>query len=291
METTSPRPWRREEGARTWSLRSADKQARAAKTASFERDPRKTGHYDREFDSYISGGARDSVPEGIGQRTKRYDDHELAAHAVGVKDGFLTRADGTKMDTSASAATNLTGADAGRNIFALDGHDVHSANGVERRQALYAADAAKEHGASVEGALAANAAGAGGMIDHIHHSSFNGGQAVEGAGDIAVREGFVQRISNTSGHYEPGVQSNYQAVQALGQMGANLDSTTVENKTPNGFSGELDTETFQARGMLETGNNLELLRTHKRAFEMIRGRGQSADQPAVAGPASPYDAD
>jgi hypothetical protein len=237
-----------------------------------------------------------SLPKEIGQRTKRYDEKELADHELRVgngvetdphgrqhaQSGLLQRADGTLLDTTGAAATILQGSDTGRNIFALTGHAVHSADGEGHGQTMHAADVFAEHARSRAAAVAANAKGEPAAVDRVHHSSFNGGQALEGAGDIKVKQGFVQRLSNQSGHYEPDQwTSNLQSLEALEKMGANLDATTVENRAK--FGDDLKTETFQARALLAGGDRGKIdektiarLRGQKDVFSDIGGRRSDA---------------
>ncbi len=260
---------------------------------SFPIDPRNTNHYVGEFHSYFASDP--GLDPAIAQRTKRYSPEELEQHELRATEGgevdrhgkrhaqsgLLTRASGEVMDTTEAGTTNLKDADAGRNIFALDGFDVHSAAGKGRRQKLYASDVGAEKQASRAAALENHARGEKAVHEHVHHSSFNGGGALDGAGDMAVKQGFVQNISNHSGHYEPDWKSNLNAVRALDAMGVNLDATRVENKHRD-MSNDLVTETYQARALLASQGNLPLLDRQKNLFEAVRARPQSASEPDLS---------
>jgi hypothetical protein len=100
--------------------------------------------------------------------------------------------------------------------------------------------------------------------------TFTGGQDVLAAGEIAAKEGWVQRVSNESGHYRPDATSNLQALQALDKMGVNLDAAAIENVTFDKFN-QRNAETFQARAVLATGNDEGLMRAHKDTFAGIWG--------------------
>lgn len=197
---------------------------------------------------------------GIHERTRYYDDAERDAHELHAdEDGLLRRASGAVMDTTSAAPTSLVGSDAGRNIFALDHDD-------RRGQRLYAADARAETDVSAAGAEAAKLRGERAVVEHTHHSSFTGGQELDAAGDMRVKEGFVQRLSNSSGHYTPDARGNLQALRALEGMGVNLDTTKVETKVKQGQDAVRD---YRALAVLATGNNHALMDAHDATFAGI----------------------
>lgn len=54
-----------------------------------------------------------------------------------------------------------------------------------------------------------------GKPDRFHHSSFNRGGGVIGAGEWIIEEGALRKVSPTSGHYKPGMDYLYHAVLQL----------------------------------------------------------------------------
>jgi hypothetical protein len=60
---------------------------------------------------------------------------------------------------------------------------------------------------------------------HVHHSSFLAGEAVAGAGELKVDSlGFVNEVSDRSGHYQPGEEESRQTLDELENQGVNLDN-------------------------------------------------------------------
>jgi hypothetical protein len=196
-------------------------------------------------------------------RTRYDDDKQRRAHGIGAKDGLLHRANGKQMDTR-KAGGNQTSGTGGREIFALD----RDRGGDQ----LYAADTAAESAASLARANKAAARGKRGVYERTHHSTFTGGQSVLAAGEMSVKKGWLQRLSNDSGHYRPDRTSNLQALRALDKMGVNLDATKVDNLTFDDDN-KKTTETYQARAVLATGNDTELMKAHQRTFAGIRDGG------------------
>lgn len=60
---------------------------------------------------------------------------------------------------------------------------------------------------------------------HVHHSSFLAGEAVAGAGEMKVdNQGFVNEITDRSGHYKPGENQTTQTLNELENQGVNLNN-------------------------------------------------------------------
>ena len=72
-------------------------------------------------------------------------------------------------------------------------------------------------------------------IGLFHHSSFMGGGAVAGAGEIKVTGGTVQYITNKSGHYTPGDRELTQTLHAL-QGASGFSSAKLARLRPGGTS-------------------------------------------------------
>ena len=118
--------------------------------------------------------------------------------------------------------------------------------------------------------------------DMTHHSSFLEGKAVnefgyynddaskgvKGAGEIDVKEGWLKKVSNVSGHYQPDIKNTAATVKALEEKGVNTDASKVENLTI-GNDGSKRTDEYMARAVAATGGDTKLLDTHKSAFGQI----------------------
>ena len=66
---------------------------------------------------------------------------------------------------------------------------------------------------------------------HFHHSSFLGGEPVGAAGELGVKDGNVQLISNNSGHYQPTKTNTYDFIKHLyNDKGAFFDRENLEVK-------------------------------------------------------------
>jgi hypothetical protein len=69
----------------------------------------------------------------------------------------------------------------------------------------------------------------------VHHSTLGGGVEVAGAGEMKIREGVVEQVSDTSGHYRPDFAMTQQVGGALKNQGVDTDKVTFElgNYGPN----------------------------------------------------------
>ena len=56
----------------------------------------------------------------------------------------------------------------------------------------------------------------------FHHSSFLAGEAVAGAGEMKIREGRVEALSNTSGHYRPDGEYLKRVADELNRQGLTI---------------------------------------------------------------------
>lgn len=110
------------------------------------------------------------------------DDIERQDYKLHVDDeGLLRDADGDLFDTSAGKSVHSTDP---RAIFVMD-----------QQGNLFASN----HQA----------------VGHFHHSSFLGGHPVGAAGELGVKDGKVQLISNNSGHYQPSKTATYDFIKHL----------------------------------------------------------------------------
>lgn len=127
------------------------------------------------------------------------DDVERQRHKLHVDDdGLLRDADGDPFDTT--HAGSIWHPQGGRAIFVMDQHgDIF---------------ASTEH-----------------TYGHFHHSSFLGGEPVGAAGELGVKDGKVQLISNNSGHYQPTKTNTYDFIKHLyNDKGAFFDRENLQVK-------------------------------------------------------------
>jgi|GEM_PF-3781464 len=64
--------------------------------------------------------------------------------------------------------------------------------------------------------------------ERFHHSSFLAGQEVGGAGEMQVRDGQIELVSDASGHYRPGSKQMLQTVQELERKKVPVERMGVE---------------------------------------------------------------
>ena len=60
------------------------------------------------------------------------------------------------------------------------------------------------------------------IVGQFHHSSFLAGQPVAAAGELQVKNGILEYITNSSGHYWPTREMTQQAVERLRQAGVQI---------------------------------------------------------------------
>jgi hypothetical protein len=68
----------------------------------------------------------------------------------------------------------------------------------------------------------------------FHHSSFFGGEEVAGAGELIVRDGKIELITDHSGHYLPGRTLTQQVLDQLESQGITIDPSNVDYWAPPG---------------------------------------------------------
>jgi hypothetical protein len=215
---------------------------------------------------------------GYDVKTKYYNDEERANRRVGVNgDGLLTRANGKLLDTQKALAPMADGAKGGRHIFAMNQDDE-----------MYTADAMGENIASIRAMRRWERDGKQGekpILNMTHHSSFFAGESVDelgnydfeadeglkGAGEVGAKEGWLQRISNVSGHYLPDMKNTMATVQALEKQGLNTDSTKLDNIWYDDDGKHIDEHRVMALG--KSGGNLAQLDAQKKAMAEIDAIG------------------
>jgi hypothetical protein len=234
------------------------------------------------------------VSGGLDVQTKYYNDEERAQHRVRVNaDGLLAAADGSLLDTQKAAKPMAEGAQGGRHIFAMNQADE-----------MYTADAIGECNASVKSIndWAKNGKQGPRPVRHMtHHSSFFAGKSLDqagnydfeadeglkGAGETGVKEGWLQKISNVSGHYLPDMNNTMATVKALEKQGLNTDATKLENIWYDAQK-QKHLDTYRVQGLMASGGNLDLLRDRATVMNAIEsGIGQQSLRPVrkAQGPA------
>lgn len=133
-----------------------------------------------------------------GQQVTYLDDAGRETYRVIPRDGKLVDVHGNPFDTTSGAR-------------------FHSGDG----RAIYVMD----HQGNV---YASNTPGVG----QFHHSSFLGGKPVASAGELRVRDGVVEVLSDRSGHYMPTRAMTQQAVERLRAQGIPLRDDQIQIIAP-----------------------------------------------------------
>ncbi|MFB9280203.1 hypothetical protein [Cohnella cellulosilytica] len=101
--------------------------------------------------------------------------------------------------------------------------------------------------------------------ERFHHSSFLAGQAVAGAGEMQVRDGQIELVSDASGHYRPGSKQMLQTVQELERKKVPVERMGVE------FIGKgnaaLDADGYAS--MDESGDTIKETNMQASALELL----------------------
>lgn len=127
--------------------------------------------------------------------------------------------DGGSLNTIGAERPAAHGAKGDRHIFTMDGQGQ-----------FYSGDAIREN--RERGQVAADNGAS--QQERFHHSSFLGGEDVAGAGEMQVRDGQVELVSDTSGHYQPGSKQMMQTVQQLQKNNVQTERLGVEFVGKNG---------------------------------------------------------
>jgi hypothetical protein len=140
--------------------------------------------------------------------------------------GKMTNAsDGSALNTIGATKAAFKGSNPDRHIFTMDGNgEFSTADAIKENQDR--GKAAQDSGATEQ--------------ERFHHSSFHAGNDVAGAGEMQVRDGQVELVSDTSGHYQPGSRQMMQTVQQLGKKNVEIEKLGLE------FVGKGDTNNMKA---------------------------------------------
>ena len=127
--------------------------------------------------------------------------------------GKMVDSAGKALDTIGSEQSPTIGSKADRHIYTMDGDG-----------GFASADAIKEIRTRTQAAKAAGKT----QQERFHHSSFNAGKAVAGAGELQVRAGQVELFNDNSGHYEPGSEQMLQTAAELEAQKAGIEGISAE---------------------------------------------------------------
>lgn len=178
------------------------------------------GHYQHEA---TTAAFRGKGPLG-NIFTKYWNDAEQDAHQIGADKesgslGFL--GSDTQMNTiGATGEGTWNGEGKDKFIYTMDG-----------KGAMRAVDpAARNEWARMDmPGLAAPATDRGDkQLGLVNHSSTVRGKDVAAAGDMTVRDGRLETLSNISGHYRPDVGMLHQAAHTIGTKGAMHNDTQID---------------------------------------------------------------
>ncbi|WP_027088193.1 hypothetical protein [Cohnella panacarvi] len=193
----------------------------------FEMKPMNPGM--EQFDTQVQ---RRGVAFAPMQSTTHYmkNEEQRKDYARGFNEqGLMTNASsGEALNTIGALQAPAHGSKADRHIFTMDGEgQFHSADAVRETRSRGAQ--AMAEGRDTQ--------------ERFHHSSFNAGEAVAGAGEMQVRDGQVELLSDTSGHYFPGSKQMVQTVQQLERNNVSMEKLGVE------FNGKGRGENMQASAL------------------------------------------
>ncbi|MEW5856886.1 MAG: hypothetical protein AB1861_05835 [Cyanobacteriota bacterium] len=126
----------------------------------------------------------------------------LDPYKLSISEGNLMQ-DGEKLDTTKSKRLYKTeGSKDGRFIYTMDSEGEFTA-GDEKAERLE-------------------------QDKNFHHSSLRQGDEVAGAGELQVRDGKVEVISDRSGHYQPPTALTHQVAKSLESKGVEMERVGVE---------------------------------------------------------------
>ncbi len=193
----------------------------------FEMKPMNPGM--EAFDTQVQ---RKGVAFAPMQSTTHYmkNEEQRKDYARGFNEqGLMTNASsGEALNTIGALQAPAHGSKPDRHIFTMDGEgQFHSADAVRETRTRGAQ--AEAEGLDTQ--------------ERFHHSSFNAGEAVAGAGEMQVRDGQVELVSDTSGHYFPGSKQMMQTVQQLERNNVSMEKLGVE------FNGKGRSENLQASAL------------------------------------------
>ena len=215
----------------------------AAAGSRFALENNKESYFDKEM---LHGGRLRGVD--LDSTTFYANDSQRASYARGFdKSGKMVNStDGKSTDTMGALESATVGAKADRHIFTMNAQgEFHSIDAVkensdrskrvhdQRKQDLKDLQDKPELQAELRNMQLPS-------MERIHHSTFNAGEDIAGAGELQVRDGQIELISDASGHYKPGSKQMVQTVQQLENNNVPIEQLGVEFIGKPEFQYEMD---------------------------------------------------
>ncbi len=176
---------------------SSDRSGDATPPLLTREDPYETGGIQPQYTGEQHAGGPMGSP-GV----QYLDETAREAFRIFVREGMLYDARGNLFDTTAGVSA-FGPASHGRAIFVMDEHGN-----------LYASTYHE--------------------FGRFHHSSFLAGGEVAAAGELLVRDGKVELITDHSGHYQPGRARTQQLLDELAHQGILVHPNNVDYWAPIG---------------------------------------------------------
>ncbi|THF77589.1 hypothetical protein [Cohnella fermenti] len=172
----------------------------------------------------------------LNSKTLYANDKERAGYERTFNGGgkMMNRSDGKTTDTIGALQSATKGAKADRHIFTMDQKGkFYSTDSVKENLARSKQihDQRKQDLKDLQNDPEKREKLRNMQLPHmkrIHHSTFGAGADVAGAGELQVRDGQVELVSDASGHYKPGAKQMIQTVQQLGRNNVPLEQLGVE---------------------------------------------------------------
>ncbi|RIE05065.1 hypothetical protein D3H35_02740 [Cohnella faecalis] len=178
---------------------------------------------------------------------------------------MVNKTDSKAVNTIGADRSATKGAKADRHIFTMDGQgEFHSTDAVkenrdrskqirnQRKQDLKGLQSDPENQEKLRNMELP-------AMERFHHSSFNAGGDIAGAGELQVRDGQVELVSDASGHYKPGSRQMIQTVQQLEKNKVPIEQLGVEFIGKPEFEYETDLKTGEHRVDEATGKKVHRL--------------------------------
>ncbi|WP_143762575.1 MULTISPECIES: hypothetical protein [unclassified Cohnella] len=215
----------------------------AAAGSRFALENNKESEFDKEM--LYRGGIRGV---DLDSTTFYANESQRASYARGFdKSGKMINAtDGKSLDTIGALESSTVGAKADRHIFTMNAlGEFHSMDAVkensdrskrihdQRKQDLKDLQDKPEHQAELRNMQLPS-------MERIHHSTFNAGDDIAGAGELQVRDGQIELVSDASGHYKPGSKQMVQTVEQLENNNVPIEQLGVEFVGKPEFQYEMD---------------------------------------------------
>jgi hypothetical protein len=205
--------------------------------------------------------------------TKYWNDAEQDAHKLGAD-----KASGTLGFLNSGQQMNTIGA-TGQGTWNGEGKDkyIYTMDGAGAMRAVDPADKNEWARKDMPGLAAPATTNADKQVGLVNHSSTVRGKDVAAAGDMTVRDGRLETLSNVSGHYRPDVGMLHQAAHMIGTKGAMRNDTTIDME--RGPEGRMQTNALQFLGASQGQEEIarDAFGTKKASDQVAETAGHKAD--------------